>query len=715
MMNMFKKRALVLIGVISFLFQGVRADEGMWLPLYLKQLEGKMQQMGCKLTAEDIYSVNKASIKDAIVSFGGFCTGEIVSDKGLVFTNHHCGYDAIAELSTTQYNWLKDGFWASSHDKELRVEGLKVKILVRMEDVTAKVKGVEGKAAVIKQLETDAAKEGPGYEGKVKSFYYDNEYILMVYQVFTDIRLVGTPPESVGKFGGDTDNWMWPRHTGDFSIFRIYADANNNPAEYSPANKPYTPKHFLPISLKGVKQNDFSFIMGFPGRTQRYLTSDMVKKTVFTDYPTMASVMEKKLNVQKSFMDKDEAVKLQLAGDYASLANTWKYFLGNVYAAKTSDFIEKKQALEAEFNAWANSDADRRAKYGNLIADMKKVSEADPETDKVMSYLNFALFGSQLVGYGARYYQIGMMLGEGTEVNDMVKGALEKNKANLEKDFKNFNAPVDKAVFAGMLDIFMKDIPQSAWPKILTEGDLAKVKVKKGGNRVSAYTDLVYGGSIFADAGRMKAWLEKPSGKTLQADPGFKFVMSAIELYISASGKNEAASESFDALMTRWMAAIREFKTEMAFYPDANSTLRLTYGSVLPYDGRDAISYRHFTTYRGILEKEIPGDVEFDVPKKLRDLIVKKDFGRYAENGDLIVNFLSNNDITGGNSGSPVINGEGHLIGIAFDGNWDSMVGDLSYQKKVQRTISVDIRYVLWFIDKYAEADNLIKELKIIS
>jgi hypothetical protein len=320
-----------------------------------------------------------------------------------------------------------------------------------------------------------------------------------------------------------------------------------------------------------------------------------------------------------------------------------------------------------------------------------------------------------MVGYGARYYQIGMMLGEGNEVNDMVKGALEKNKANLEKDFKNFNATVDKAVFASMLDIFMKDIPQSSWPKILIEGDYAKVKVKKGGNRLSAYADLVYAGSIFADAGRMKAWLEKPSGKTLQADPGFKFVMAAIELYIGASGKNEAASESFDALMTTWMAAIREFKTEMQFYPDANSTLRLTYGSVLPYDGRDAISYRFFTTYRGILEKEIPGDVEFDVPKKLRDLILKKDFGRYAENGDLIVNFLSNNDITGGNSGSPVINGEGHLIGIAFDGNWDSMVGDLSYQKKVQRTISVDIRYVLWFIDKYAEADNLIKELKIIS
>lgn len=712
MKHSFKRVSAILLGVF-FLFQSARADEGMWLPLYLKQLEGKMQQMGSKLTAEDIYSVNKASVKDAIVSFGGFCTGEIVSNKGLVFTNHHCGYDAIAELSTTKNNWLKDGFWAASHDKELHVEGLKVKILVRMEDVTAKVKGAEGQAAVIKQLEADAAKEGPGYEGKVKSFYYDNEYILMVYQVFSDVRLVGTPPESVGKFGGDTDNWMWPRHTGDFSIFRIYADQNNNPAEYSLNNKPYTPKHSLPISLKGVKKDDFSFIMGFPGRTQRYLTSDAVSKTVGTDYPMMASVMEQKLKVQKSFMDKDEAIKLQLAGDYASFANTWKYFLGNVYAAKTSDFIQRKQDFEKSFNEWANADAGRKAKYGNLVADMKKAIESDPQSDKVMSYLNFALFGSQMISYAVKYYQVAMMMGEGTEIPAPALAIVEKNKGNLEKDFKNFNPTVDRAVFSTMLDLFMKDIAKESWPDVLTEGDYSKLKVKKGQSRTAAYTELVYGKSIFADKARMEAWLNKPDGKVLKADPGFKFMGSVIGLYIATSGKSGAASDSYDALMTTWMAAIREFKPNEMFYPDANSTLRLTYGSILPYDGRDAISYHYFTTAKGILEKEIPGDVEFDVPKKLRDLIVNKDYGRYGENGELRVNFLSNNDITGGNSGSPVINGEGHLIGIAFDGNWDSMVGDLSYQKKVQRTISVDIRYVLWFIDKYADADNIIAELDI--
>jgi hypothetical protein len=711
----FLRKALPAILGALFLFSPAKADEGMWLPLYLKQLEGKMQQMGCRLTADDIYNVNKASIKDAIVSFGGFCTGEIVSSKGLVFTNHHCGYDAIAELSTTQNNWLRDGFWATSHDKELHVEGLSVKILVRMEDVTAKVKDVEGKDAIIKKLKEEAAKEGPGYEAEVKSFYYDNEYYLMVYQVFKDIRLVGTPPESVGKFGGDTDNWMWPRHTGDFSIFRIYADANNNPAEYSPNNKPYTPKYSLPISLKGVQKGDFSFIMGFPGKTQRNLTSDAVRKTVFTDYPMMANVMEKKLNVQKSFMDKDEAIKLQLAGDYASFANTWKYFLGNIYAAKTSDFIEKKEQFEKEFTAWADADESRKAKYGNLVADLKKAIEADPANDKVMSYLNFSLFGSQMVGYAVKYYQAAMMMGDGDVIPEPVMGMLADHKKNLDKDFKNYNAKVDRAVFSTMLDLFMSDIPKESWPELLTKGDYAKVKVKKGQSRTEAYTDMLYSKSIFADKDRMKAWLDKPSAKTFRADPGYTFLQAVISVYMTSAGKNSAADKAFDELMKTYMAAIREFKPNDMFYPDANFTLRLTYGSILPYDGRDAISYNYITSYKGILEKEVPGDLEFDVPARLKNLLVTKDFGRYAENGDLNVNFLSDNDITGGNSGSPVINGEGHLIGIAFDGNWDSMVGDLSYQKKVQRTISVDIRYVLWFIEKYAGAQNIIDELKIVS
>lgn len=708
-MRNFSQKLLAFGAAYLFIFGQTFANEGMWLPLYLKQLEGKMQQMGSRLTADDIYNVNKASIKDAIVSFGGFCTGEIVSNKGLVFTNHHCGYRSIAALSSTKDNWLKDGFWASSFDKELRAEGLSVRILVRMEDVTEKVKSADNKDTYIKELEAAATKEGVGYEGRVQPFFYGNEYYLLVYQVFKDIRLVGTPPENVGKFGGDTDNWMWPRHTGDFSVFRIYADANNNPAEYSPNNKPYTPKHSLPISIKGVKENDFSFIMGFPGRTQRYLTSDMIKKTVNVSYPTMAHILDQKLQVQKSFMDKDEAIKLQLAGSYASTANRWKYYLGNIHAAKNSDFISKKEAFETAFNQWAAADPARKEKYGNLVAEIKAATNTDPELNKVATYLNLAAFGSQYVWYARRYVKIGAE----KELSDDSKRLLERFKNTLSDDFESYNASVDKAVFVALLDFYMKDISKQNWPTELTEGTYATLKIKGTKTRTQAYADLIYAQSIFTDKSRMEKWLANPSLNTLHADLGYKFLSSANNLASSINTQLDKADKALPALLETYMAAIREFKSGELFYPDANSTLRLTYGSIQPFNGLDGITYSHITTSKGILEKEIPGDLEFDVTPRMQEMIRNKDFGRYAENGELKVNFISSNDITGGNSGSPVINADGHLIGIAFDGNWDSMVGDLSYQEKNQRSISVDIRYVLWFMDKYANAQNLIAELDI--
>ncbi|MBL0911300.1 MAG: S46 family peptidase [Bacteroidia bacterium] len=713
MKNLFRKTWL-LAGLFAFVLSGtLRADEGMWLPIYIKQLESRMQQMGSKLTAEDIYSVNKASIKDAIVSFGGFCTGEIVSSKGLVFTNHHCGYDKIAELSTTQNNWLKDGFWAKSNEQEIPAPGLFVRILVRMENVTDKVKAAEDPEAAKAEMISAAEKEGAGYEAEVEEYFYGNDFYLLVYQVYKDIRLVGTPPENVGKFGGDTDNWMWPRHTGDFSIFRIYADANNNPAEYSPNNKPYQPKHHLPVSLKGIKQNDFSFIMGFPGRTQRYLTSDQIKKTISVDYPMSSSIMDVKLKTMKSFMDKDEAVKIQLASDYASLANYWKYMLGNIYSAKNSDFIEQKQAFEERLQKWIDADKGRSEKWGNLIADIKKIQTADEASNKLGNFLNFGYFGPAIVGAATRFYQLGNAITNDKKQPEKVQAQLDRVKAGLDKQFKEFNATVDEAVFVELGKYIMANLPKEDWPAEFSGEAFQKMKGANDQEKLKAYAANMYKKSIFANRAAMEKFLKKPSKKALDADPGYKYMQSVIGLYFKVMGAAGASEQAEGELMKEYMQAIREFTTDKPLYPDANSTLRFTFGSVQGYNGVDGKEFKFFTTADGILEKEKPGDLEFDVPKKLHDLIVAKDFGRYGNNGDLNVCFLTTHDITGGNSGSPVIDGEGNLIGIAFDGNWESMVGDLSYQPKTQRTISVDIRYVLFFIDKYAGATNLIEELSL--
>lgn len=713
MKNLFRKTWL-LAGLFAFVLSGtVRADEGMWLPIYIKQLESRMQQMGSKLTAEDIYSVNKASIKDAIVSFGGFCTGEIVSSKGLVFTNHHCGYDKIAELSSTQNNWLRDGFWAKDNAQEIPAPGLFVRILVRMENVTDKIKSAEDADAIKEELISGAEQEGPGYEAEVDSYFYGNEYYLLVYQVYKDIRLVGTPPESVGKFGGDTDNWMWPRHTGDFSIFRIYADANNNPAEYSPNNKPYQPKHHLPVSLKGVKQNDFSFIMGFPGRTQRYLTSDQIKKIISVDYPMSSSIMDVKLKTMKTFMDKDEAVKIQLASDYASLANYWKYMLGNIYSAKNSDFIEQKQAFEQKLQAWIDADAARKEKWGNLIVDIKKLQTADDASNKLGNFLNFGYFGPAIVSSATRFYQLGMVITDDKTQPEAAQKLIERARNGVDKQFKDFNATVDHAVFVELGKYIMANLPKEDWPEAFRNEEFQKLKGANDEEKLKAFAANLYKKSIFANRSLMEKFLKKPSKKALNADPGYKYMQSVIGLYFKVMGAAGASEQAEGELMTEYMQAIREFSAGKPLYPDANSTLRFTFGSVQGYNGVDGKEFKFYTTADGILEKEKPGDLEFDVPKRLSELIRAEDFGRYGSNGKLNVCFLTTHDITGGNSGSPVIDGEGNLIGIAFDGNWESMVGDLSYQPKTQRTISVDIRYVLFFIDKYAGAGHLLEELDI--
>ncbi|MCS6981698.1 MAG: S46 family peptidase, partial [Flavobacteriales bacterium] len=674
------KRATIFLLCLAFTgsTMRLRADEGMWLPLYLSKLQGKLKSLGCKLKAENIFSLNKPSIKDAVVWFGGFCTGEIVSPNGLVFTNHHCGYDAIAELSSLKNNYLRDGFWARSYSEELPVEGLQVKILQEMRDVTADMLAAQDKEAKEKELTSPYTSKG--LEASVESYFYGNEYYLIVYKVFKDIRLVGTPPESVGKFGGDTDNWMWPRHTGDFSIFRIYAGPDNEPAEYSPNNRPYHPKMFLPISLKGIKENDFAFILGFPGSTQRYLTSDGIRRIIQEEYPVASQIMDVKLRTQKSFMDKDEAIRLQLASGYASLANYWKYMLGNISAAKNSDFIKKKEEFEKAFQAWADADPERKKKYGNLIADLRQIYNSNKAEFKLQSYLNFCYFGPDFARRASRLYSAAMQLKDDGTIPENLQKTFNEMKKKLDRTFQEYNATVDMAVMIELLKKAMNDLPESQWPESLKSEEFQNLPGITREEKLVHFVKKIIQSSLFCDKEKMRQFLEKPTATTLRNDPGFKYVKDVIALYMANMGVLGSDEQAEQALMAEYMKGIREFQKDKFLYPDANSTMRFTYGTVQPYKPRDAVFYDYITTSRGILEKEVPGDLEFDVPPKLHDMLVKKDFGPYADkNGNLVTCFLTNTDITGGNSGSPVINGKGELIGIAFDGNWESMVGDLSY------------------------------------
>lgn len=702
---------LVLVAVAT---KSIYANEGMWLPMYIKQLEGKMQSMGSKLTAEDIYSVNHASIKDAIVSFGGYCTGEIVSSKGLLFTNHHCGYESIAALSTTKNNWLKNGFWAKNHAAELPVEGLSIKIMVRMEDITSKMLSEPNKDELEAKLIEEASKEGPGYTAEVKSMFYGNEYYLVVYQEFSDIRLVGTPPENIGKFGGDTDNWMWPRHTGDFSIFRIYADANNNPASYSPNNVPYTPKKHLAVSLGGVKENDFAFIMGFPGQTQRYLTSDQITKIINEDYPLGSSIMDVKLKAMKKFMDADEAIKIQYASNYASYANTWKYFLGNIYSAKHSNFVEVKKDFESELQEWINADPARKEKWGTLINDIAEIQKAELKTNKLQSYVNFAYLGPDFMRYALRFFRLPSMFVDGKKLSPQGQVVVEGIKAGVDEHFAGFNAKVDRQIFIDLSKLIFQNFSEDEIAEVLN----TNVKNAKGNNldeKIEAYADEIFAKSFLVNKAKANKLLKKPTVKALKDDIGMQYFQSVLSLYFKVLQASGNSMQKEDELMKEYMAAVMEYRKKDLLYPDANFTLRLTYGEVLSYNGTDGKNMGYLTNASEILDKESTTNEEFEVFPRLKELIQKKDYGRYAEQGqDLKVNFLTTHDITGGNSGSPVMNKEGALIGIAFDGNWESMVGDLSYQANTQRTISVDIRYVLFIIDKYAGATNIIEELTLV-
>ena len=714
-----KKLTITLIVFAIGVGNLVKADEGMWIPLLINKNIVEMQKLGLKLSAEDIYSVNHSSLKDAIIIFGRGCTGEIISPEGLILTNHHCGYGSIQKVSTSEFNYLDDGFWATSKEEEIPIEGLTVKFLVRMQDVTAEtLSGVldnmsdEEKDATrkdnIKGLVEQATKDSH-YSAIVESMFAGNEYYLFVYETFNDIRLVGTPPESIGKFGADTDNWMWPRHTGDFSMFRVYTGADGKPAEYSAENIPLKPKHYLPVSVSGYQEGDFAMILGNPGSTQRYLSSFGVDLAVNQSNMTIVNIRAEKLRIMKQGMDADEAVRLQYSSKYAGTANYWKYFIGQTKGLKKLKVKEKKMAEETEFTQWLNSNPQAMAKYGEALNYIEEAYEVIEQYNLAYWYFREAIYrGPEILGYAYSFKNLSALLAEKETPAADIEKEIKKLQGNIEPHFKDYNIDIDRNMFASMMQMYHENVPLDQQPVYLLGMD------KKFKGDYTAYAEYVFEKSIFDDPNKVKEFLSDPKHKTLEKDPALVAIKAFFESYYDMKAKTKEANTNRTKGKKLYIAGLQEMNPGKNYYPDANFTMRLTYGTVEGYHPSDAIYYNYFTTMDGIIQKEDPDNWEFTVPEKLKQLYYEKDFGPYAEDGVMKVCFLTNHDITGGNSGSPVINGKGELIGLAFDGNWEAMSGDIAFENNIQRTINVDIRYVLFIIDKFAGAKNIIDELTLV-
>ncbi len=718
---MIKKLSVLVLALILGFQTTTKADEGMWVPMFLKKLNIKdMQKKGFKLSADDIYSVNHASLKDAIIIFGGGCTGEIVSPEGLIFTNHHCGYGSIQQVSTVEHDYLTNGFWSKSKAEEIPVEGLSVKFLIRMDDVTARMlEGVadtmseDQRMAVLaenqKAIVEEATKDNH-YMAIVEEFFGGNEYYLVVYEVFTDIRLVGTPPESVGKFGADTDNWMWPRHTGDFSIFRVYTAPDGSPADYAKDNVPYKSKYYLPISLKERKPGDFAFIMGNPGSTDRYLTSYGVNEAINQSNPAVVKVRTVKLNTMREFMNQDPAVRLQYASKYAQTANYWKYFQGQTKALKRLRVADEKKEIENNFADWAAANPTRKAKYGDVI-DMFAEGYKDHGTYSLNNvYFREAFYlGSELIRYAASFKGLGKLLAADTVDQAKVDKKIVALQEKTKTFFKNYHKALDEKMFAETMSLYFWDIPQDQQP------DLLIAKAKECNGDFSRWAQEVFSKTIFASKESVEQFLANPNAEAIQNDVAIQVWDAFIGSYYAMQPKMKPANDKISKAKRLFIAGLREKNPNKKYYPDANFTMRLTYGTVEGYSPEDAAWFKYYTTEKGLLQKEDPNNPEFVVPAKLKELILNKDFGQYAnKKGELPVAFLSTNDITGGNSGSPIMDARGRLIGLAFDGNWEAMSGDIAFDKDLQRTINVDIRYVLFVIDKLGGAKNIIDELTIV-
>lgn len=678
------------------------ADEGMWMLPYLQKMNAKdMKARGCKLSAEEIYSMNNSSLKDAIVIFGGGCTGEIVSPDGLLFTNHHCGYGSIQALSSVEHDYLKNGFWAMSRAEEIPAPGLKVRFIRKIVDVTSDVLGAvpdiaggeERSRLVAEHAEAVKSRfeaENPGMEISVKPFFGGNQFFAFVIEVFSDVRLVGTPPTSIGKFGGDTDNWMWPRHTGDFSIFRVYAGPDNKPADYAPENRPYKAEKFLKVSLNGYDEADFAMIMGFPGSTQRYMTSYEIDRMLEVENPQRIFIRGERQAILKEDMAASDKVRIQYASKYAQSSNYWKNSIGMSRGIKRLDVKGRKQEQEAAFRAWAAKNTLPTEGYVDALDKIRESVEETLPSYASLQYLQEAFLRAVEILTPARY-------------SGSLKGA-ELEKA-LKGFYKDYNMPTDRRVAKRMFRIVKENCKEL--PSVFAE-----VIDKRFGGDTDAYVDYLYDNSVFADEQRALAAVAL--GKELKEDPAAVLSESIVGKMRELSKAQKEGRQKYADGHRLYIAGLMRMQPKKAWASDANFTIRLTYGRILPYNPADGIRYNYYTTLKGVMEKENPENpTEFTVPAKLKELYAAKDFGRYANaKGELPTCFLADCDITGGNSGSPVLNAKGSLIGLAFDGNWEAMSGDVAFEPELQRTIAVDVRYVLFVIDKFAGAGWLLDELQ---
>ena len=706
------KKIICSIAAAMLIATGAMADEGMWLlPLLQKLNAGAIKDLGCRLTPEQIYSVNHTSLKDAIVSLGG-CTAEMISDQGLMVTNHHCGYGTIQRLSSDEHNYLEDGYWAMTRDQELPAPGMTATYLISMTDVTDQIEKAKDPAAVREALQKAAQEANPKCRVQITSYYNENVWYLIVYKTYTDVRFVGAPPASVGKFGGETDNWMWPRHTGDFSMFRVYAGPDNEPAAYSPSNKPYVPAQSLKISLRGVKEGDYSMIMGYPGSTQRFQTEAQLKamldrQAVSIDARTLRQ------DIMWKWMEKDPSIRLKYASKYAGSANGWKKWQGERLAFKNLGIIEKEQQKEADFMKWVGKNKKRQEKYGDALEKIKKGVESNT-TALDMQLIGETVANIELLGFASGVQNgVAMAIRNGQDSASALKTAI----ASQARRYQDYYEPLDREEAAALLKYYREKAKPEYYLDALS-GDFANLDIDK-------YVNNLYDNSIFTSPEKLEAAVAEKGFSAVKSDPVNQLMNALLMTYAKMglgggmggrrpTGGNPGANDMREGSKA-FTAGLLEWQKGKATYPDANSTMRLTYGTVLPYSPKDAIMYNYYSTLKGVMEKEDPNNYEFKVPAKLKALYEAKDYGQYAmADGNLPVNFLTNNDITGGNSGSPVLDADGCLIGLAFDGNWESMSSDVMFEPDLQRCICVDIRYVLFLMDKLGGAGHLLSEMNIV-